>query len=102
MQERQPKENFMWPFSQWTTAGRAALIYISAGTLTVIWAGVWYVYLFNNPPTESAFYWCTGWMITGLGMLVIGLVLGMVNRSARQAEQPPAGVPMAVVHFQPT
>jgi hypothetical protein len=49
----------MWPFSQWTTAGRAALIYITVGALTVIWAGVWYVYLFNNPPAESAYYWCT-------------------------------------------
>jgi hypothetical protein len=91
----------MWPFSEWTTAGRAALTYITVGVLTVIWAGVWYVYLFNNPSAQSASYWCTGFLVTGLAMVVIGLVLGMISRSARHADLPPAGVPVAVVNLQP-
>lgn len=91
----------MWPFSQWTTAGHAALTYITIGALTVIWAGIWYVYLFNNPPAQSAYYWCTGFLVTGLIMVLIGLVLGMISRSARHADLPPAEVPLAVVNLQP-
>ena len=91
----------MWPFSQWTTVGRAALTYITIGALTVVWAGVWYFYLFNNPPAQSAYYWCTGFLVTGLIMVLIGLVLGMISRSARHANLPPAGVPAAVVNLQP-
>lgn len=91
----------MWPFSQWTTAGRAAVIYITVGALTVIWTGVWYVSLFNNPPTGSAYYWCTGFLVTGLVMMLIGAGLGMISRSARHADQPLAAVPVTVVNLQP-
>jgi hypothetical protein len=91
----------MWPFSEWTTAGRAALTYITVGVLTVIWAGVWYGYLLNNPPTGSAYYWCTGFLVTGLTMVFIGLGLGMISHSAQRAALPPAGVPVAVVNLQP-
>jgi hypothetical protein len=91
----------MWPFSQWTTAGRAALTYISVGALTVIWAGVWYVYLFNNPPAERGYYWCTGFLVTGLTMILIGSVLGKISRSDQRADLPAASVPVAVVSLQP-
>jgi hypothetical protein len=91
----------MWPFSQWTTAGRAALIYITVGALTVIWTGVWYGYLINNPPVESAYYWCTGFLVTGLTMLFIGSGMAMISRSTRHADLIAAGAPMAVVNLQP-
>ncbi|MCI0640094.1 MAG: hypothetical protein L0Y72_15535 [Gemmataceae bacterium] len=91
----------MWPFSRWTTAGRAALTYITIGALTVIWAGVWYVYMFNNSGTESAYYWCTGFLLTGLAMVFIGLGVGLFSRSTRHADVSPAGVPVAVANLQP-
>lgn len=87
----------MWPFSQWTTAGRAALTYITIGAMTVIWAGVWYVYLLNNPGKETHYYWCTGFLITGLAMMVIGSALAMIGRST-QAAAPAAGVPVTTVN----
>ena len=89
----------MWPFSQWTTAGRAALTYITVGAVTMIWAGVWYVYLLNNPRSETAYYWCTGFLVTGFVMIVIGSALGMISRSGHAAV--PGGVPVAVVNLQP-
>lgn len=92
----------MWPFSDYTTAGRAALTYITIGAVTVIWAGIWYFYLFNNPPAETAYYWCTGFLVTGLSMILIGSVLGKISRSDRHAEQKPATVPTAVITVQPT
>jgi hypothetical protein len=90
----------MWPFSHWTTAGRAALTYITIGALTVIWSGIWYAYLINNPPAETAYYWCTGFLMTGLTMVFIGLALGKINRSAQQADQP-VEVPVAMVNLPP-
>ena len=75
----------MWPFNERRTATRAALIYITVGVLTMIWAGVWYVYLFNDPSAGSAYYWCVGFLVTGLMMTLIGLGLGMLSRPpARQ------------------
>ncbi|MCI0640087.1 MAG: hypothetical protein L0Y72_15570 [Gemmataceae bacterium] len=91
----------MWPFSQWTTAGRAALTYITIGALTAIWAGVWYVYLFNNPRSESAYYWCTGLLVTGFAMVLIGLGVGMFARSAQHSDLRRVGVPVAVANLQP-
>ena len=91
----------MWPFSQWTTAGRAALTYITIGALIMVWAGIWYVYLFNDALSENGYYWCTGFMVTGLIMVLIGSGLAMISRAAAQAELPPAGGPVAVVNVQP-
>src|SRR5688572_27714612 len=89
--------NIMWPFSHWTTASRAALVYITIGASTMIWAGVWYVYLFNNARADSAYYWCTGFMVTGLMMVLIGSGLAMISRSAPHTDPPASGVPMAVM-----
>jgi hypothetical protein len=91
----------MW-FKQSFTAGRTALIYITAGTLTVVWATVWYVYLFNNPAeTQNAYYWCTGFLVTGLALVLIGLGLGRIGRSAQAADLPAEGASFAVVNAQP-
>jgi hypothetical protein len=91
----------MWLVNQTSTAARTALIYITVGALTVIWTLMWYVYLFNNPPeTHSVYYWCTGFLVTGLTLVVIGLGLGRIGRSAQRADLPPE-VPLAVVNVQP-
>jgi hypothetical protein len=89
----------MWLFK--FMAARTALIYVTVGALTMIWAGVWYVYLYNNPPVAaSAYYWCSGFVVTGLAVGVIGLVLGMVSAQPH-ADLPIAGAPVAVVNPQP-
>jgi hypothetical protein len=76
-----------------SSATRLSLIYITGGTLIVIWTGVWYVYLHNNPPvSHTPFYWCGGLAVTGLAFLGIGLCLGQIGRAARHAEIPPEAV----------
>jgi hypothetical protein len=91
----------MW-FKQSFTESRTALTYITVGALTVIWAGVWYVYLLNNPAqSQNAYYWCTGFLVTGLVLVCIGLGLGRISRSAQVGNLPSEGVPVAVVNAQP-
>jgi len=70
----------MWFFSQSATPARTALIYITVGVLTTIWTGVWYVYLYRNPPlSQGPFYWSTGFLVTGLSLIGIGLGLGWIG-----------------------
>jgi hypothetical protein len=77
----------MWFFSQTSSAARTALAYITVGALIVIWTGVWYVYLHNNPPDiTNPYYWCGGLFLTGITLIVIGFGLGRIGRSARHAE----------------
>ena len=85
----------MWLFT--FTAARTALTYITLGALTLIWAGVWYIYLYNNPPsTQTAYYWCSGFLLTGLALAAIGLGLSMINRSAQSADLLAVAAPQAV------
>jgi hypothetical protein len=54
--------------------------------------------LANNPPApdSTAWYWCAGFLVSGLAFLTIGLGLGRIGRAARQAELPPAEAAPAV------
>ena len=84
----------MWFFNQPSAAARTALVYITVGALTVIWTGVWYVYLRNHPPENGTiYYWCGGFMVTGITLTLIGLALGRIGRAAQRADLPPQQVP---------
>jgi RsiW-degrading membrane proteinase PrsW (M82 family) len=91
----------MWLFKQSSPATRSALIYITAGAFVVIWTVVWYVYLNNNPPeTNTVFYWATGFLMTGLTMILIGFGLGRISRAAQGADLPSHAVPLVVMDPQ--
>jgi hypothetical protein len=80
----------MWLFNQPSTAARTALVYITVGALTVIWTGVWALYLYNNPPhTPTVHYICAGFLVTGLALMGIGFGVGHIGRAARNADLPP-------------
>jgi hypothetical protein len=71
-------------------AARTALIYVTAGALTMIWTAVWYVYLRNYPPESNVpYYYCAGLMASGFVLFLLGLGLGRIGRSAQSAELPP-------------
>jgi hypothetical protein len=92
----------MWLYNQSSTTARTALIYITVGALTLIWAGVWFVALFNNPPeTTTVYYWCAGFMATGLTLILIGVAVGWFGEPTQLAALPPEGVSIAVVTPQP-
>ena len=82
-------------------AAQTALVYVTLGTLTGVWSGLWYWYLGNHPPlNDSTWYWCYGFILTGLALFVIGLLLGQIGRSARHAELPPPEVTGAAVRAE--
>jgi hypothetical protein len=70
---------------------RASLVYITLGSLIDIWVGVWYFVFARNDPEMSAVtaFWLIGLFLTGLLLLVIGLLLGRIGQAARRAELPP-------------
>jgi hypothetical protein len=72
---------------------RVALIYITGGALLGVWSGVWYLYLRDSPPTTAVpYYLCTGFLLTGLILILIGFGVGHIGRAARRAELPPPEV----------
>jgi len=85
-------------FKQASASARAALLYVTVGALMVVWTAVWFFYLNNNPP-EGRWVWylCAGSLFTGLVLLVIGLGVGRLGREARQADNPVAAQPDAMV-----
>lgn len=71
-----------------------AVIYITLGALLVVWPGVWW--WFVPPVSSNGWFWLTGFFITGVVLLAIGLLLGRIGRSARNAELPPEEVTPSV------
>jgi hypothetical protein len=89
-----------------SSAARMSLMYITIGALILIWSCVWYVWLYMNPPPgdfpHSSFFICTGLVLTGIVLLVIGLALGRIGRAARHAELPPPEATSAVAQTDQT
>jgi hypothetical protein len=64
-----------------------AIAYITGGALLGVWSGVWWYYLRHNPPeTDAPYYFCTGFVLSALVLIIIGLTLGPIGRYAQQAE----------------
>jgi hypothetical protein len=86
-----------------TTPSRAfstSLIYITVGTLTVVWTTLCFV--FYPPTADWGRFLIFGFLVTGIALFVIGLLLGRIGRAARHAELPPTEVTSAVVRAEQT
>jgi hypothetical protein len=80
-----------------SASAHLAIVYITLGALLDVWSGVWYWYLRNHPPAHDwPYYLCTGLVLTGSILILIGLALGRIGRAARKAELPPPEVTQAV------
>ena len=75
-------------------AVRAAVVYITLGAVMVVWTVVWYLYLSSHGGTDLAYYLDYGFFFTGLVLIVIGITIGRIGRSARHAELPPEVGPL--------
>ena len=77
------------PHTKTSGAARMAVIYITIGAVVDVWTTIWYIWM-NRHGTQSdgPYYWCYGFFFTGLTLIIIGLALGRIGRSARHAEAP--------------
>lgn len=74
-------------FSKGSSAAKTSLVYITVGSLVLVWTGIYMVWLFNHPPeTDGPRYWCAGLFASGLTLLAIGFCIGRIGRSAHPAE----------------
>ena len=90
--------------SQPSFGPRTALTYVTIGSLIDVWTGVWY-FTFRDPAhplSNSATFWLFGLFLSGLTLVVIGLFLGPIGRSARKVELPPVEMTSAEARIQQT
>jgi hypothetical protein len=75
---------------------RAALAYVTAGSLIDVVVTCWYIFMVDKSlPFEEnrvTYFVLTTLFLVGLTLLVIGLTLGRIGQSARRAELPPPEV----------
>src|SRR5262245_30885919 len=69
---------------------RLAVAYVTIGALICVWTGVWY-YGFGRGGnlTPNQWFWVTGFFLSGLTLMVIGLLIGPLGQYARKSEMPP-------------
>jgi hypothetical protein len=69
---------------------RVALIYVTIGALADVWTLVYYFTVARDREmTNVTWFWLSGLFLTGLTLILLGLVLGPLGRAARKAELPP-------------
>jgi hypothetical protein len=78
------------------TSGSAfmAVMYVTVGAIMCVWSGLWYWFQQRHQSgSDNSYFWCYGFFLTGLALLIIGLALGRIGRQARHAEAPPDATP---------
>jgi hypothetical protein len=80
---------------------QVALAYVTGGALICVWTLVWY-FTRDYDLSRSQWFWLTGFFLTGLTLVVLGLALGPLGRAARRAEMPPPEVTAAEAQIQRT
>ena len=80
---------------------RTALSYVTGGTLLCVWTLVWY-FTRDTELTRTQWFWLTGLFLSGVTFVLLGLLLGPLGRSARQAELPPVEAIHAEAAIQQT
>ena len=82
--------------SKQASSATMAIVYVTVGALLGVWTVVYYIWASaNRAAGESGgntFLICAGFFTTGLVLIGIGLLVGKIGRSARQAET--AATPM--------
>ncbi len=68
------------------SSAKMAIGYITGGSLLAVWTAVYYFYHRQVNGAEAPNFWVTGFFLTGLILVTIGLFVGQIGRSARQAE----------------
>ncbi len=77
------------PHTQTSGGARLAVVYLTVGSIIDVWSALWFFWMrTHGEGSDSSYFWCYGFFFTGLVLIIIGLALGRIGRSARQAEAP--------------
>ncbi|MFO0842661.1 MAG: hypothetical protein U0797_09745 [Gemmataceae bacterium] len=78
---------------------RFSLYYITVGSLVVIWSAIWFYYLRHSdvPSGDTRYYICTGLLLSGLAVLVIGTLVGRIGQEGKAADVPIGEIKAAAV-----
>lgn len=74
---------------------KVALIYVTVGAMIDVWTAVYYFAYGRsrmsdgNGDDNTIWFWVVGFFLTGLVLIILGLVLGPLGRAARESELPP-------------
>jgi hypothetical protein len=71
---------------------RTSIVYITVGALIDVWTTVWYFTYARDDHgaiSRDTWFWLIGLFLTGLTLIVIGVLIGEIGRKARKAELPP-------------
>ena len=81
-----------------------AVCFITVGALMAVWSSVYYVYLTRHEASDFHYLWTYGFFFSGLVLIVIGIGLGRIGRTVRDAEvtvAPPGQTPAPATGTQP-
>ena len=84
---------------------RTSIIYITAGALIDVWTIVWYLAFGRESQgglSANTQFWLWGFFLTGLTLVVVGLLLGRIGQAARKSEMPPSDAMAAEARIQTT
>jgi hypothetical protein len=85
----------MWGQSKQATSATIAIIMLTLGALIDVWTVVLYILLQRHDSGHDSFLWCYGLFASGIVLMVVGLAIGRIGRSAIQAET--AATPSQIV-----
>lgn len=75
--------------SKQASSAKTSLVYVTLGSLTVIWTIVYYIYLSRREASDVSYLVCYGLLATGAVLILIGLAVGRLGRAAMKAEVAP-------------
>jgi hypothetical protein len=78
------------PHTKTSGAARTAVFYITVGAIMDVWTVLWFWWMLRHgTSSDGPYFWCYGFFLTGLTLVIIGLAVGQIGRAARHAEAPP-------------
>lgn len=85
---------------------RIAFAYVTIGSLIDVWTAVYYwVYVRGVDQSEvpgHTWFWLLGLFLTGLTLILLGIIIGPLGQYARKAELPPPEAQQAEAAIQQT
>jgi hypothetical protein len=81
---------------------KLAVSYITCGTLMVVWALIWLLYLTVPSDVRGSVYIATGIILSGIAVVLIGMRLGDIGKEANRDEAAMGETEVVIPQTQPS